>query len=295
MKLLIFGSKGWIGRQFCDYLNTNNIVYIESDSRADNEKDVEKEIKEYKPTNIISFIGRTYGGIFNTIDYLEQPGKLVDNIRDNLYAPMILSILCERYNIHYTYMGTGCIFEYEKSETGYASNASDAEKKREDDVPNFFGSSYSIVKGYTDRLQHMYSKNTLNLRIRMPIVNYDHDRNFITKITKYEYVCSVANSMTVLHDMFPVIADMITKNVVGTFNLCNKGAITHNEILELYKTHVDNNFTWKNFSVEEQNKVLLSKRSNIELSTEKLYELYPNIPDIRTSIENCMITYSRLL
>ena len=288
MKLLIFGSRGWIGRQFCEYLDNNNILYIESDSRADNEKDVEKEINEYKPTNIVSFIGRTYGGTFNTIDYLEQPGKLVDNIRDNLYAPMILSILCERYNIHYTYMGTGCIFEYGGGEAGDA-------KKREDDVPNFFGSSYSIVKGYTDRLQHMYSNNTLNLRIRMPIVNYDHDRNFITKITKYEYVCSVANSMTVLPDMFPVIADMIKKNVVGTFNLCNKGAITHNEILELYKMHVDNNFTWKNFSIEEQNKVLLSKRSNIELSTDKLYELYPNIPDIRTSIENCMITYSRLL
>jgi 3,5-epimerase/4-reductase len=288
MKLLIFGSRGWIGRQFCEYLDNNNILYIESDSRADNEKDVEKEINEYKPTNIVSFIGRTYGGTFNTIDYLEQPGKLVDNIRDNLYAPMILSILCERYNIHYTYMGTGCIFEY-------GGDEADEAKKREDDVPNFFGSSYSIVKGYTDRLQHMYSNNTLNLRIRMPIVNYDHDRNFITKITKYEYVCSVANSMTVLPDMFPVIADMIKKNVVGTFNLCNKGAITHNEILELYKTHVDNNFTWKNFSIEEQNKVLLSKRSNIELSTEKLYELYPNIPDIRTSIENCMITYSRLL
>ena len=294
MKLLIFGSKGWIGRQFCEYLDNNNILYIESDSRADNEKDVEKEINEYKPTNIVSFIGRTYGGTFNTIDYLEQPGKLVDNIRDNLYAPMILSILCERYNIHYTYMGTGCIFEYCAGEAGEAGEAGDA-KKREDDVPNFFGSSYSIVKGYTDRLQHMYSKNTLNLRIRMPIVNYDHDRNFITKITKYEYVCSVANSMTVLPDMFPVIADMIKKNVAGTFNLCNKGAITHNEILELYKMHVDNNFTWKNFSIEEQNKVLLSKRSNIELSTEKLYELYPNIPDIRTSIENCMITYSRLL
>jgi len=285
MKLLIFGCKGWIGRQFCEYLDNNNILYIESDSRADNEKDVEKEIKEYKPTNIISFIGRTYGGTFNTIDYLEQPGKLVDNIRDNLYAPIILSILCERYNIHYTYMGTGCIFEY----------SSDDDKKCEDDVPNFFGSSYSIVKGYTDRLQHMYSDNTLNLRIRMPIVNYEHDRNFITKITKYEYVCSVANSMTVLSDMYPVIADMIKKNVTGTFNLCNKGAITHNEILELYKKHVDNNFTWKNFSVEEQNKVLLSKRSNIELSTEKLYELYPNIPDIRTSIEKCMITYSLLL
>ena len=285
MKLLIFGSRGWIGKQFCEYLNEQNISYIESNCRADNEKDVEKEIIEYKPTNIISFIGRTYGGTFNTIDYLEQPGKLVDNIRDNLYAPMILSILCERYDIHYTYLGTGCIFEYDENNR----------QNSEEDIPNFFGSSYSIVKGYTDRLQHMYSKNTLNLRIRMPIVNYDHDRNFITKITKYEYVCSVPNSMTVLHDMYPVIVDMISKNISGTFNMCNKGAITHNEVLELYKTHVDNNFTWKNFSIEEQNKILLSKRSNIELSTDKLYELYPNIPDIKTSVEKCMISYIKLL
>ena len=285
MNILFFGSKGWIGRQFCEYLNENNILYIESDLRADNEKDVEKEIKEYNPTHIISFIGRTYGDNFNTIDYLEQPGKLVENIRDNLYAPIILSILCERYNIHYTYMGTGCIFEYNIS----------GKKNSEEDAPNFFGSSYSIVKGYTDRLQHMYSKNTLNLRIRMPIINYDHERNFITKITNYEYVCSVPNSMTVLHDMYPIILDMIKKNITGTFNMCNKGVITHNEILELYKTHVDNDFTWKNFTIEEQNKILLSKRSNIELSTEKLYDLYPNIPDIKTSIEKCMISYAKLL
>jgi 3,5-epimerase/4-reductase len=285
MNILFFGSKGWIGRQFCEYLNENNILYIESDLRADNEKDVEKEIKEYNPTHIISFIGRTYGDNFNTIDYLEQPGKLVENIRDNLYAPIILSILCERYNIHYTYMGTGCIFEYNIS----------GKKNSEEDAPNFFGSSYSIVKGYTDRLQHMYSKNTLNLRIRMPIINYDHERNFITKITNYEYVCSVPNSMTVLHDMYPIILDMIKKNITGTFNMCNKGVISHNEILELYKTHVDNDFTWKNFTIEEQNKILLSKRSNIELSTEKLYELYPNIPDIKTSIEKCMISYAKLL
>lgn len=285
MKLLIFGSKGWIGRQFCEYLDENNILYIESDSRADNEKDVEKEILEHLPSNIISLIGRTYGENFNTIDYLEQPGKLVENIRDNLYAPIILSILCERYNIHYTYMGTGCIFEYND----------EGKKNNEDDLPNFFGSSYSIVKGYTDRLQHMYSKNTLNLRIRMPIINYDHDRNFITKITNYDYVCSLPNSMTVLHDMYPIMLDMIKKNITGTFNMCNKGAITHNEILELYKTHVDNDFTWKNFTIEEQNKILLSKRSNIELSTEKLYELYPNIPDIKTSIERCMISYAKLL
>ena len=32
-----------------------------------------------------------------------------------------------------------------------------------------FGSSYSTVKGYTDRLIHLVNENSLNLRIRMPI------------------------------------------------------------------------------------------------------------------------------
>ena len=245
----------------------------------------EKEILEHNPTHIISFIGRTHGENYNTIDYLEQPGKLVENIRDNLYAPIVLSILCKKYNIHYTYMGTGCIFNYNDG-----SNEIDEETS-----PNFYGSSYSIVKGYTDRLQHFFKENTLNLRIRMPIVNYDHDRNFITKITKYEYICSEPNSMTILEDMFPVILDMIKNNTTGTFNMCNKGVITHNEILELYKKYIDSSFTWKNFSIEDQDKILLSKRSNIELSSKKLYELYPNIPDIRTSIENCLSNYSKLM
>jgi dTDP-4-dehydrorhamnose reductase len=285
MIILFFGSKGWIGKQFGNYLNKNGITYISSNVRADDEKAVEEEIKLYLPTHIISFIGRTHGGVkYNTIDYLELPGKLTDNIRDNLYSPVILSILCERYNIHYTYLGTGCIF----------SNDDPTKTSIDDDeLPNFFGSSYSIVKGFTDRLQHMYSKNTLNLRIRMPIVNFEHNRNFLSKIFKYDKICSMPNSMTVLDDMFPVIMDMIIKNTTGTFNLVNKGLITHNEILEMYREHKDSSFTWKNFSVEEQNAILLSKRSNTQLSTDKLYSLYPDIPDIKRSVENCIKQYNR--
>jgi dTDP-4-dehydrorhamnose reductase len=286
MKILFFGSRGWIGKQFGDYLNSHGITYISTDVRADDEKAVEEEIKLYSPTHIISFIGRTHGGEYNTIDYLELPGKLKDNLRDNLYSPVILSILCERYDIHYTYLGTGCIFSSDDPTT---TSIDDDEK------PDFFGSSYSIVKGFTDRLQHLYSKNTLNLRIRMPIVNFQHDRNFLSKIFKYSKICSMPNSMTVLEDMFPVIMDMIQNKTTGTFNLVNKGLITHNEILEMYKEHIDKGFTWENFNVEEQNAILLSKRSNTQLSTDKLYSLYPDIPDIKTSVEKCITGYHRKL
>jgi 3,5-epimerase/4-reductase len=97
--------------------------------------------------------------------------------------------------------------------------------------------------------------------------------------------------MTVLEDMFPVIMDMIIKNTTGTCNLVNKGIISHNDILEMYKENIDKSFVWENFSIEEQNTILLSKRSNIQLSTDKLYSLYPDIPDIKTSVEKCIKEY----
>ena len=103
------------------------------------------------------------------------------------------------------------------------------------------------------------------------------------------------NSMSVLEDMFPVIMDMIIKGTTGTFNLVNKGLITHNEILEMYREHIDRGFVWENFSIEEQDAILLSKRSNTQLSTAKLYSLYPDIPDIKTSVEKCIKEYHNKL
>ncbi len=286
IKILIFGSKGWIGNQFIDYLNANkdeNITYLETNVRADNEQLVTDVIMAHSPTHIISFIGMTYGGEYNTIDYLEQPGKLTDNVRDNLYAPMVLANLSYKFNIHYTYLGTGCIFSQE-----------DPTKKSymETDNPDFFGSSYSIVKGFTDRLMRLYP-NTLNLRIRMPIVDFHHSRNFITKITQYEKICSMPNSMTVLSDFYPIILDMMKNKEVGTMNLVNPGLITHNEILEMYKEIVDPEFTWTNFSIEEQNQILKSKRSNNHLDTSKLEKLYPSILPIHYSVRNCLLKYKK--
>ncbi len=222
IKLLIFGSKGWIGNQFIDYLKLNDtdIDYLETDVRADNEEEVEKIILHYNPTNIISFIGRTYGNGINSIDYLEQRGMLKYNVRDNLFAPMVLANLSNKYNIHYIYLGTGCIFNQ--------TNPLDKSYKEEDKA-DFFGSSYSTVKGFTDRLMRLYP-NTLNLRIRMPIVDYKHPRNFITKITEYYKITSMPNSMTILKDFYPIMVDLIKRKEVGTLNLVNPNVITHNEI-----------------------------------------------------------------
>ena len=291
MKLLIYGSNGWIGKQFINILNNKKIDYICGKSRVDNDINLTNEINKINPTHIISFIGRTHGYIDNkkytTIDYLEQSGKLKENVRDNLYSPIILSLICKKFNIHYTYLGTGCIFKFnEKHPFGLEENGF-----TEKSLPNFFGSSYSIVKGFTDRLMKYFNNNVLNLRIRMPITEEQNPRNFITKITTYEKICSIPNSMTVLPELLPLILDMVQNNKTGTINLTNPGLISHNEILEMFKEIVDPQFTYKNFSVEEQSKILESDRSNNYLDTTKLETLYPQVRNIKEAIRDCLIKY----
>ncbi len=98
------------------------------------------------------------------------------------------------------------------------------------------------------------------------------------------------NSMTVLPDMIPVMVDLMEANITGTMNLTNPGHITHNEILEMYKEKVDPAFTWENFSVEEQNRILDSKRSNNVLDT-RLLESLASVPNIKDSISRLMDNY----
>ena len=289
MKFLIYGTNGWIGNKVYTHLKSmkQNIEVVSGNSRVNDINQLEKEIQEVQPTHVISLIGRTHGtyeGTYiGTIDYLEKPGKVYENVRDNLFSPMVLSLFAKKYDFHFTYLGTGCIFQFdEKHPFGEEKNGFNEESK-----PNFFGSSYSIVKGFTDQLMHLVEDNVLNVRIRMPITDEFNKRNFITKITTYQKVCSVPNSMTVLNELIPIMIDMSMKKLKGTVNLTNPGLISHNEILEMYKEIVDPEFTWENFTIEEQNEILASGRSNNFLETFRLESLY-QVKNIKDSIKDVL-------
>ncbi len=128
----------------------------------------------------------------------------------------------------------------------------------------------------------------------MPINTEKNQRNFIYKITHYNKICSIPNSMTVLQDFFPIILDLMKNKTIGTLNLTNPGLISHNEILEMYREIVDPDFKWENFSIEEQDKILLSERSNNYLCTTKLEKMYPDIKNIKESVKEILIKYNKI-
>jgi len=134
-------------------------------------------------------------------------------------------------------------------------------------------------------------ENTLILRLRMPVSDDLHSRNFVTKIAKYERVVDIPNSNTILHDLLPASILLAEHQETGIYNFTNPGAISHNEVLALFKEYVRPSFTWKNFTLDEQAKVIKAGRSNCKLDTTKLVnklkEYGYEVPEIHDAYKGC--------
>lgn len=127
--------------------------------------------------------------------------------------------------------------------------------------------------------------NICTLRLRMPISSdLSNSRNFITKITRYNKVVNIPNSMSVLDELLPISIEMAMRKCKGLWYFTNPGVVSHNEILELYREYINPNFKWANFDLEEQAKVILAPRSNNELDASKLKKEFPELLSIKDSI-----------
>ena len=69
------------------------------------------------------------------------------------------------------------------------------------------------------------------------------------------------------------------RGLTGIMNYTNPGAVSHNEILQMYKDYIDPEFKWSNFSVEEQSKVIVAARSNNLLDTKRVRLVYQPFKD----------------
>ena len=61
----------------------------------------------------------------------------------------------------------------------------------------------------------------------------------------------------------------------------------------MYQEIVDPNFTWENFSIEEQDSIFKSRRSNIFLDTNILRTLYPEINNITVAVRKILEQYPK--
>lgn len=261
-----------------ELLEAQGKTFYMAESRTYNRESVIAEIEKYNPTHILNAAGVT--GRPN-VDWCED--HRVETIRTNVIGCLTIADICAERGIHHLLYATGCIFEYDDE------HVIGGQGFKEEDKPNFHGSYYSHTKAMVEDLLAVYP-TTCTLRVRMPISDDLSSRNFVTKIVKYDRVVNIPNSMTVLTDLLPISLIMAERKLTGVYNFCNPGAISHNEVLDLYKKYVDPSYTYTNFSLEEQAKILKAGRSNNTLDHSKLVAALPDveIPEIHESMERVM-------
>ncbi|KAJ0090353.1 hypothetical protein Patl1_12671 [Pistacia atlantica] len=274
MKILIYGKTGWIGGILGKVCKDKGIKFEFGRGRLEDRLSVIEDIKRIGPTHVFNAAGIT--GRPN-VDWCES--HKAKTITTNVVGTLTLADVCKEYNLLMMNFATGCIFVYDKkhpvgSGIGF----------KEEDKPNFSASFYSKTKAMVEELLSEYD-NVCTLRVRMPISSdLSNPRNFITKITRYNKVVNIPNSMTVLDEMLPISIEMAKRNYRGIWNFTNPGVVSHNEILEMYKRYIDPKFEWTNFNLEEQAKAILVPRSNNELEVSKLKKEFPELLPIKDSI-----------
>ncbi|KAF2460261.1 hypothetical protein BDY21DRAFT_369315 [Lineolata rhizophorae] len=276
---LIWGGDGWIAGLLRELLFEQGKAVFTTTVRMENRQAVVAELDRIKPTHVFNCAGCT--GRPN-VDWCEDNKEAT--IRSNAIGALNLTDCCYLAGVHITVFATGCIYQYSEEHKVGGSPFLETDKA------NFDGSFYSFTKSRVEELMKPYD-NCLILRVRMPVSDDLHPRSFVTKIIGYDRVVDVLNSQSILQDLLPASILLAENKETGVYNFTNPGAISHNEILTMFKNIVRPDFQWKNFRIEEQSMILKAGRSNCELDAGKLVakmkEFGHEIPEVHEAYEKC--------
>lgn len=273
-RVLIFGN-GFIGNRLTNFIEDSTISY----SRINTIDDIFNQIEEYTPEVVINCVGKT--GRPN-VDWCELNKD--ETFFSNVTVPSMMAEACTKTDTYMVHIGSGCIYETMTkndccSDTGFNEN----------DKPNFKGSFYSRTKIFTEKILSEY-ENILQLRIRMPVDDIPSPRNLIDRLIKYENVINVPNSITCIPDFIAVVKQLMDEHETGIFNVTNSGAITHEQILQMYKNIVDSSYKMPEFiSLDKLDTV--AGRSNCVLYNARLEGKGVKMRHVLEAVKECMKNY----
>lgn len=202
MKILVLGQ-GFIGKPLTTFLGADTI----STRLIDVTKDM---LDPYDV--VINCVAKT------NIDYCETHRE--DTFDTNVIQAVRLAKIVKG---KYVFFSSACIFK----------SADASEINYEDAIPNP-QCFYTYTKLMAEQLIAEVRPDTLIIRPRLIISEQSHPRNTINKLLTYDRVITTQESATVLEDLLPKVAELISQDEKGPFNIFNEGTISPSEIMDLF-------------------------------------------------------------
>jgi dTDP-4-dehydrorhamnose reductase len=279
--IYLLGGSGYIGNAYRAFFERSGVSF-RSVSRPEvdytNLTTLTALLKSAKPDFLINAAG--YTGKPN-VDACEL--HKTECLAGNAVLPGIIAQACQAANVPWGHVSSGCIF---------AGSKPDGSGFTEQDPPNFTFrqnncSFYSGTKALGEEVVAS-SSNVYIWRVRIPFDQFEHPRNYLTKIMRYSTLLDATNSITELQEFVQTSIMCWQRRVpFGIYNITNPGFVTTREVVDLIRTTgvCERTFNFFASETEFMQRAAVAPRSNCVLSSEKLTNTGIQLTEVHEAIE----------
>ncbi|MFO1000135.1 MAG: sugar nucleotide-binding protein [Planctomycetaceae bacterium] len=282
--ILLLGGNGYVGSAIQKNLTGRGLSFTVA-SRASSDYSnlnvLVKMLRELRPEFLINASG--YTGKPN-VDACEI--HRTECLNGNAVLPGLIREACEQTQTPWGHVSSGCIFTGAKADgSGFTEN----------DAPNFSFrqnncSFYSGCKALGEEVLDG-AENCFIWRLRIPFNNINTERNYISKMIRYDRLLLATNSLSQLDEFADACVASWTQRVpFGTYNLTNPGSVTTRDVVRLIQKHGLSNRDFQFFESDDQFMKLAAKtpRSNCVLDSTKAIAAGLPLSPIEEALEKAM-------
>jgi dTDP-4-dehydrorhamnose reductase len=308
--ILLLGASGYIGEAFVAELKRRKWDYIAlARKQLDYTRfDLLLEFLRTKtPAFVINCAGFTGKPNVDACE-LDKAGTLMGNA----LLPQTIAHACAAAGLPWGHISSGCIYSGAKiSEQGRVRVEKDmtqphlhalAEQKSpailgftESDTPNFSFrdlpcSFYSGSKALGEEAIAGLGRSYV-WRLRIPFDRFDNQRNYLSKVQRYQKVYENVNSISHRGDFAKACLDLWEgRAAFGTYNVTNPGYVTTRQVVELIERHLKPARKFEFWQSDEEFYKVAAKtpRSNCVMDVSKLLAAGVKIRPVAEALEESL-------
>lgn len=260
--ILLLGRYGYIGSAFAVEMVRRGIDFNWIRRSQVNYSDFETLVR-YLQKNKPGFVINAAGFVaMPNVDAAEN--QKAEVLIGDLLLPHTIAHACALTQTPWGHVSSGCVYHGDGPELGFS----------EEDEPNFsFRSLPCSFYSGTKALAEEVVGECYIWRLRLPFDEFDHPRNYLTKLQAYDRVYKAVNSLSHRGDFAKACLGLIEANApFGIYNITNPGCLSSVAVVGEIKRILRPDKEFKFWSDDQSFYALgaSTPRSNCVLDTTKL-------------------------
>tara|TARA_R110002111_G_scaffold15925_1_gene41136 strand:+ start:1778 stop:2668 length:891 start_codon:yes stop_codon:yes gene_type:complete len=283
----ILGGYGYIGSKIARELNRQGIAF---QILRRSERDY------YRLGELAAWLGdRQIDFLINAAGFTGNPNVDACEIQKtqcmlgNAVLPGIVREACEIAGVPFGHVSSGCIYTGCKSDgTGFT----------ESDEPNFcfrtdHCSFYSGCKALGEEVLADCGSCYV-WRVRIPFDQFDGNRNYLSKLIRYQTLLDTTSSLTHLGDFTKSCIKCITEQLpYGIYNMTNTGSVATRQVTEMLQQTIAPSAEFRFFANESEfmKNSAVAPRSNCVLDSSKAVSLGLPMRSIHEALQDALTNW----